>query len=325
MSKYTNHRCVNSRYTFEKRLGSGGYGAVYEGLDNKTFQKVAIKMPRPPLSLDVPASSVKRTAQTEITLLRTLRHSNVVHLIHSFDAIVCGNAIPCAVLELCKTSLSSMIAKRRKRLTDGQVKRTFLDVLKGVDYLHKKRIVHFDLKPENILQTFSGVLKVADFGMAEYCSDQKQHEYNKGTLGYAPPEILVKYGYFAFPVDVWSLGCILGDLLLPNRVFRGADVTNQLVQITKLCGSIHLQWPEVKGHVTQFYSSLPKKHQRWVLESFRKITLDPLILGLLDKMLEVNPSRRCKVSAALEFTRKHYLYKSTEMELANDSWSLTTK
>ena len=166
------------------------------------------------------------------------------------------------------------------------------------------------------------MLKVADFGCADYYCGDKLYEYVKGTFMYHPPEKLIKYGHFALPVDMWSLGCILNDLLQTGSLFMGYDETNQLELITGYCGSINLQWPEVSEHVARFYPSLPKNYQRLVRERFGSFTSDSFILELLDKLLEVNPSRRWSCRAALTFMKKNYLDETTELQLAKDSnWS----
>jgi dual specificity tyrosine-phosphorylation-regulated kinase 2/3/4 len=108
-------------------------------------------------------------------------------------------------------------------------------ILQCLDALYKNKIIHCDLKPENILlkqQGRSGI-KVIDFGSSCY-EHQRIYTYIQSRFYRAPEVILgAKYG---MPIDMWSLGCIIAELLTGYPLFPGEDEADQLACIIELCG-----------------------------------------------------------------------------------------
>jgi len=118
----------------------------------------------------------------------------------------------------------------------GEVKCLLEQLLQGVAHLHDNWILHRDLKTSNILLSHSGILKIGDFGLArEYGSPLKAYTSIVVTLWYRAPELLLGVKEYSTPIDVWSVGCIFGELLTLEAIFQGkseADQINKIFRVT---------------------------------------------------------------------------------------------
>ncbi|KAK3798952.1 hypothetical protein RRG08_016029 [Elysia crispata] len=169
-----------------------------------------------------------------------------------------------------------------------------LQMLHGLDFLHANRIVHRDLKPQNILVTRSGILKLADFGLARiYASDMKLTTVVV-TLWYRAPEVLLT-GKYATAVDTWSCGCIFAELFIRRPLFKGNSEGDQLKKIFDVIGLPDLsEWPESAVLLwNSFRNVRPPPIDHFVPE------LDNQARDLLEKLLVFNPDQRIIARAAL--------------------------
>ncbi|KAI4468810.1 cell division protein kinase [Holotrichia oblita] len=234
------------RLELEYRYISGAYGTVFKGKNKKNDAVVALKRVRIPITDDgVPLSTIR-----EVSLLKqigTYRHPNIVQILD-----VCHGKrlekelIMYIVFEHMEQDLSSYLDKcsRGAGIKSTEIRKIIHGILSGVEFLHLHRIVHRDLKPQNILLTESGVVKLADFGLAKtYDFDMKLTSVVV-TLWYRAPEILLGMPY-ATPVDIWSVGCILGELYLLKPLFCGSSDSDQLMKILRILGRPKFEdWPQ---------------------------------------------------------------------------------
>ena len=114
--------------------------------------------------------------------------------------------------------------------------------LKALKYMHSAELLHRDMKPSNLLLNSDCLMKVADFGLARSLKHNRQDEVAPpltdyvATRWYRAPEILLGSGHYTFGVDMWAVGCILGEMLLGKPIFPGSSTMNQLEKIAGLVG-----------------------------------------------------------------------------------------
>ncbi|XP_064605128.1 dual specificity tyrosine-phosphorylation-regulated kinase 2-like [Liolophura sinensis] len=225
------HDHIAYRYEVLKIIGKGSFGQVVKAYDHKTQQHVALKMVRN-------EKRFHRQAQEEIRILEHLRKQdkdNAMNIVHMYEHLTFRNHI-CITFELLSMNLYELIKKNKFQGFSLQLVRKFAhSILQCLDALYKNRIIHCDLKPENILlkqQGRSGI-KVIDFGSSCY-EHQRIYTYIQSRFYRAPEVILgAKYG---MPIDMWSLGCILAELLTGYPLFPGEDEGDQLACIIEISG-----------------------------------------------------------------------------------------
>lgn len=120
----------------------------------------------------------------------------------------------------------------------SEVKTLLLQLASGVAYLHDNWIYHRDLKTSNLLLNNRGQLKIADFGMARYVGDPALAKLTQlvVTLWYRAPELLLGAERYDGAVDMWSVGCIFGELLTREPLLQGKNEVDELTLIFELCG-----------------------------------------------------------------------------------------
>lgn len=225
------HDHVAYRYEVLKVIGKGSFGQVVKAYDHRANQHVALKMVRN-------EKRFHRQAQEEIRILEHLKKQdkdNTMNIIHMFEHFTFRNHI-CITFELLSMNLYELIKKNKFQGFSLQLVRKFAhSMLQCLDALYKNRIIHCDLKPENVLlkqQGRSGI-KVIDFGSSCY-EHQRIYTYIQSRFYRAPEVILgAKYG---MPIDMWSLGCILAELLTGYPIFPGEDEGDQLACIIEIQG-----------------------------------------------------------------------------------------
>ncbi|XP_017768289.1 PREDICTED: dual specificity tyrosine-phosphorylation-regulated kinase 2 [Nicrophorus vespilloides] len=225
------HDHVAYRYEVLKVIGKGSFGQVVKAYDHKNHIHVALKMVRN-------EKRFHRQAQEEVRILEHLRKKdkdNNMNIIHMLDSFTFRNHM-CITFELLYINLYELIKKNKFQGFSIQLVRKFChSLLQCLDALYKNKIIHCDMKPENVLlkqQGRSG-LKVIDFGSSCY-EDQRVYTYIQSRFYRAPEVILgARYG---MPIDMWSLGCILAELLTGFPLLPGEDEADQLACIMELLG-----------------------------------------------------------------------------------------
>ncbi|CAF0777926.1 unnamed protein product [Rotaria sordida] len=250
------HDHIAYRYEVLKILGKGSFGLVVKCYDHKNGQQVALKIIRN-------EKRFHRQAQEEIRILEHLRkqdRDNTFNIIHLLEWFQFRNHI-CITFELLSMNLYELIKKNRFQGFSLQLVRKFAhSILQCLDALYRNKIIHCDLKPENILlkqQGRSGI-KVIDFGSSCF-EHQRVYTYIQSRFYRAPEVILgAKYG---LPIDMWSLGCILSELLTGMPLFPGEDEADQLSCIIEVIGMPSQKVLDASKRAKNFVSS--KGHPRY--------------------------------------------------------------
>jgi hypothetical protein len=199
--------------TFGRRVGTGAFGEVLKA--NYPGTDVAVKR----LRLDPSQPQAAEDFRRELRVLCQLRHRHVVQFL---GACTTGPDL-CLVMDYCSNgSLYGVLHNRRQNITAANVLRWMADTARGMVYLHSRSIIHRDVKSGNLLLDDSGVIKVADFGLARAHGPTSNLLTLVGTYPYMAPELLDSQPYNS-SVDVYSFGVVMWECLTRDEPFRGCS------------------------------------------------------------------------------------------------------
>ncbi|CAN6463797.1 unnamed protein product [Victoria cruziana] len=184
-------------------------------------------------------------------------------------------------------------------LTDDHCQYFIYQLLRGLKYVHSANVLHRDLKPSNLLLNSNCDLKIGDFGLARTTSEADFMTEYVVTRWYRAPELLLNCSEYTAAIDIWSVGCILGEIITRRPLFPGKDYVQQLRLITELIGS-----PDESSlgflrndNARRYIRQLPQYPKQKFSEKFPNMT--PGAVDLLEKMLVFDPSKRITVEEAL--------------------------
>ncbi|KAL5543824.1 hypothetical protein UlMin_007608 [Ulmus minor] len=291
--------------SFERlaKIGQGTYSNVYKARDLITGKIVALKKVR---FDNLEPESVKFMAR-EILVLRKLDHPNVLKL-----EGLATSRMSCSlylVFEYMEHDLAGLAARSGVKFTEAQIKCFTKQLLSGLEHCHNNGVLHRDIKGSNLLIGDDGILKIADFGLATFFYPERKQPMTSRvvTLWYRPPELLLGATFYGVGIDLWSVGCILAELLAGKPVMPGRTEVEQLHKIFKLCGSPSEEyWKKYRlQNATLFKPQQPYK--RCVAETFKDFP--PASLPLIETLLSIDPDGRGTSTSALNsefFTTEPY-------------------
>ena len=288
---------IYKKFEILQKLGKGAYGIVWKAMDKKTKKIVALKKV---FEAFHNATDAQRTFR-EVMILKDLSaHENIVKLLGVIKAE--NNKDIYLVFDFMETDLHAVI----KAAILKKVHKQFIiyQLLKGLKYIHSGEVIHRDLKPANVLINSECQIKIADFGLARSLvtgsedSEAIMTEY-VATRWYRAPEIVLGSGRYSKAVDVWSVGCILAELVNGKALFPGVSTMNQVELILDVVGKptrddILAIESENAASIIQNITLKPRR----AFGSFFKES-SPETLDFLQRCLEFNPARRISIEEAL--------------------------
>jgi mitogen-activated protein kinase 15 len=291
---------VLRKYEVGQKLGKGAYGVVWKAIDKKTRQTVALKKI---FDAFQNATDAQRTFREIMFLQELSDHDNIIKLLNVLKAE--NDRDIYLVFEYMETDLHAVI--RAAILEDIHKQYIMYQLLKAIKYMHSANVLHRDMKPSNLLLNSECYLKVADFGLARSIAAlENDTEANPvltdyvATRWYRAPEILLGSTKYTKGVDIWSIGCILGELLGGKPMFPGTSTMNQLDRIIEITGRPTAEDIEAikSPFAATMLESLPPSSPKSLSEIFPNASADAL--DVLKLMLQFNPNKRITAEKALQ-------------------------
>lgn len=290
---------VLRKYEILQKLGKGAYGIVWKAIDKKTRETVALKKI---FDAFQNATDAQRTFR-EIMFLQELHgHENIIKLLNVLKAD--NDRDIYLVFEHMETDLHAVI--RANILEDIHKQYTMYQLLKALKYMHSANVLHRDMKPSNLLLNSECLVKVADFGLARSIASLENVNVANpvltdyvATRWYRAPEILLGSTKYTKGVDMWSIGCILGELLGGKPMFPGTSTMNQLDRIIEVTGRPNAEDIEAirSPFAATMLESLPPSNPRSLSDMYPNASAEAL--DLLRKLLQFNPNKRITAEEAL--------------------------
>jgi mitogen-activated protein kinase 15 len=290
---------VERKFLVERHIGGGAYGVVWRAIDRKSKATVALKKVFDAFGNPQDAQRTYR----EVMLLQRLSHPNIIRL-HSVMKARNGADLYLA-FELMETDLHAAV--RSGVLQPIHKQFVTYQIVRCVRYLHSRGVLHRDLKPANILLNSDCVAKLADFGLAR-CVEKlaKVLEHRPiltdyiATRWYRAPEVVMSTSQYTFAIDMWAVGCIVGELLCGKPLFRGTSTLHQLSLISAGVGPV----------TPQELGSLGCEHAEALManagvdEEAKSVRVllaghPPDAVALVVQLLQFDPSKRLTASQAL--------------------------
>mmetsp|Transcript_30579 Transcript_30579/g.79778 ORF Transcript_30579/g.79778 Transcript_30579/m.79778 type:complete len:422 (+) Transcript_30579:244-1509(+) len=291
-------------YSYERlgKIDEGAYGIVWRARDKENGLVYALKK----IKLKDEREGFPITSLREVNLLLNLDHPNIVNV----REVVVGDTLDeiFMVMEYLEHDFRNLLDVMPHPFGQSEVKCLLQQLLEATAYMHKNWVIHRDLKTSNLLMNGEGVLKICDFGLArEYGDPIKKYTPLVVTLWYRPPELLMGQKIYSTAVDMWSVGCIFGELLLRRVLFEGQSELNQLELIVRLLGSPSAEEREklsAMGNPLQmrFKEGMPSRLRETFFASrfsSDKTMVTEKGIDLLARLLSFDPEKRLSAEEAL--------------------------
>ena len=279
----------------ESVVGSGTYGKVFKAIHVYTKELAALKKIR----MDGEKDGFPVTAIREIKLLQSLKHDNVV----SLQEVMVEHNDCFMVFEYLSHDLTGLLNHPTFKLEHAHKKHLGKQLFEGLNYLHRRGVLHRDIKAANILVSNKGQLKLADFGLARFFAKRGKPDYTNRviTIWYRSPELLLGETQYGPAVDIWSAACVMIEIFTRHAIFPGdGGEINQLDRIYNVLGTpTRSEWP---GLIDMAWFELLRPTERrpnTFAEKYQE-RLTPAAFELLQTMFLYDPANRPTAGDVLE-------------------------
>jgi len=299
---------VGPRYKVLEFIGEGAYGIVVRALDaqaDPSDNQVAIKK----ISPFDHQTYCQRTLR-EIKILLHFQHENIIGVKNILRAGTLESMQNLYIVqEYMETDLYKLL--RSQQISNEHICYFLYQILRGLKYIHSANVIHRDLKPSNLLLNTNCDLKIIDFGLARVAdmgNDVQIYTEYVATRWYRAPEVMLNSRSYSISMDMWSVGCILAEMIQNRPLFPGRHYLDQLNLILEVVGSPTLDqinWIS-NDRARSYVEALPRQAGRDFQEVFPQASPD--CLDLLQKLLDFNPHTRITVNDALAhpYLRQYY-------------------
>jgi len=295
---------VGSQYQVLDVVGEGAYGIVCSAVHRPSGRKVAIKKIAP-----FDHSMFCLRTLRELKLLKFLSEAGVSENIISILDIIKPPSIEqfkevYLIQELMETDMHRVI--RTQDLSDDHAQYFIYQTLRALKALHSADVIHRDLKPSNLLLNANCDLKVCDFGLARSVKTAEPSGTETGfmteyvaTRWYRAPEIMLTFKQYTKAIDIWSVGCILAEMLSGKPLFPGRDYHHQLTLILDVLGTPTLDefYAITTRRSRDYIRALPFRKRKPFAQLFPNAS--PLAVDFLTRSLTFDPKKRITVEEAL--------------------------
>uniref|UniRef100_A0A8C6UBH5 cyclin-dependent kinase n=1 Tax=Neogobius melanostomus TaxID=47308 RepID=A0A8C6UBH5_9GOBI len=286
------------------KLGEGTYATVFKGRSKLTENLVALKEIRLEHEEGAPCTAIR-----EVSLLKDLKHANIVTL---HDIVHTDKSLT-LVFEYLDKDLKQYMDDCGNIMSMHNVKIFLFQILRGLSYCHKRKVLHRDLKPQNLLINDRGELKLADFGLARAKSvPTKTYSNEVVTLWYRPPDVLLGSSEYSTQIDMWGVGCIFYEMAAGRPLFPGSTVEDELHLIFRLLGTpTEENWPGISS-IEEFKThNFPKYKPQLIINHAPR--LDGEGIELLLSFLKYESKKRISAEDAM----KHSYFRQLGMRVHN--------
>ncbi|KIV92123.1 hypothetical protein PV10_06588 [Exophiala mesophila] len=278
----------------ESVVGAGTYGKVFKAIHIYTKDQVALKKIR----MEAERDGFPVTAVREIRLLQHLRHKHVVAL----QEVMVERNECFMVFEYLSHDLTGLINHPTFKLTPSHKKDLARQMFDGLDFLHRRGVLHRDIKAANILISNSGRLKYADFGLARFYTKSHKLDYTNRviTIWYRPPELLLGETQYGPEVDIWSAACVFVEMFTKKAIFPGeGGELSQLDKVYNVLGTpTRNDWPGIID-LPWFELMQPSDRRKRVFEAMFKDIFPAAALDLVQWMFKYDPNKRPNAAQVL--------------------------
>ena len=226
-------KSIASRYKVLKKIGSGAYGIVWKVCDRTDKRIKALKKNFDAFNNSTDAQRTYR----EIMFLLELKHPNIIKL----ENIIRAENDKDIYLVFEHMDIDLYLLVRENILEEKHKKFIFFQIVKAIYYIHSGGLIHRDIKPSNILVNENCEAKLCDFGLVRSVDDETEEQEDVlteyiATRWFRAPEILLGSRTYSKAIDIWSLGCLLGEMIKGKPLFPGNSTKNQIEKVLMWTG-----------------------------------------------------------------------------------------